>query len=116
MTALRLTALLVAALLLTGCDDTDLIDPPPDAGTDPDATMIIESFQFRGPDEVDAGTALTVTNRDSASHTWTAEDGTFDTGTLRQGDTATVTLDAAGTYEFRCDFHPSMGGSITVIG
>jgi len=115
MTAARLLLTIAAVLLLAGCSNgIDTIDPPPDADGGPAIT--IESFQFRGPDEVDAGTTLTVTNRDSASHTWTAQDGTFDTGTLREGDSTAVTLDTPGTYEFRCDFHPTMGGEITVTG
>ena len=39
---------------------------------------------------VDAGTKLTWTNDDEAPHTATADDGSFDTGTLKLDDTGAV--------------------------
>ena len=61
-----------------------------------------------------AGTTLTVTNADSDAHTLTADDGSFDTGTIDPGASATITLDQPGTYTYHCNFHQSMTGTITV--
>ncbi len=57
-----------------------------------------------------------MTNTDGASHTWAAVDGSFDSGTLAEGDSFEFTFDEPGTFEYRCNFHPSMTGTITVTG
>ena len=63
---------------------------------------------------VDAGTKLTWTNEDEAPHTATADDGSFDTGTLKLDDTGAVALDQPGTYTYYCRFHPFMKGTVEV--
>ena len=63
------------------------------------------------------GTEITVTNRDGAQHTLTADDGSFNTGGLNGGSTITITApDVPGTYTFVCNIHPSMTSSLTVEG
>ena len=59
---------------------------------------------------VEAGTEVTWTNGDEAPHTATADDGSFDTGTLDLDDSKPVTLDQPGTYSYYCRFHPFMKG------
>ncbi|MEO1702462.1 MAG: cupredoxin family copper-binding protein [Pseudomonadota bacterium] len=73
----------------------------------------IAGFAF-GPAEltVSVGDTITFLNGDGAPHTATATDGSFDTGRLNSGDSATVTITSAGTYEYVCSFHPSMKGVI----
>jgi plastocyanin len=66
--------------------------------------------------EVPVGTTVVVTNTDSTQHTWTALDGTFDSGALGEGDTFEFTFTEAGTFDYRCNFHPSMTGTIVVTG
>ena len=74
----------------------------------------IEGFTFGdGSIETDAGTELVFVNRDSAPHTVTAVDGSFDSGNLGQGDGFELELDA-GTYEIFCVIHPSMTATIVV--
>ena len=63
---------------------------------------------------VSAGTKVTWTNSDDAAHTATADDDSFDTGDLDQGDSKTVTLDEPGTYSYFCRFHPFMKATIEV--
>ena len=63
---------------------------------------------------VDAGTKLTWTNDDEAPHTATADDGSFDTGTLKLDDTGAVAIDQPGTYSYYCRFHPFMKGTVEV--
>ena len=60
------------------------------------------------------GTTITVTNNDTTAHTVTADDGSFDTGKIDPGASATITLDTAGTFAYHCNFHPNMKASITV--
>lgn len=78
------------------------------------AAITIQSFSFGGVTSVTVGTTVTVTNDDSVPHTVTADDGSFDTGTIQPGDSAQITLDAAGTFTYHCNIHGSMTGSITV--
>lgn len=63
---------------------------------------------------VDAGTEVTWTNADDATHTATADDGSFDTGDLGKGDSKSVTLRKAGTYTYFCRFHPFMKATVEV--
>jgi plastocyanin len=65
---------------------------------------------------VPVGGKVVVTNTDGASHTWTAVDGAFDSGTLAEGQSFEFTFDEPGTYEYRCNIHPTMTGTITVTG
>ncbi len=56
-----------------------------------------------------------VTNDDSAPHSFTFDEARVDR-TVAAGEDATVTFTApdAGSYEFRCKFHASMTGTVTV--
>ena len=62
---------------------------------------------------VAAGDTITFTNMDSARHTATANDGSFDTGRLSRGESATVTIRGAGTFDYICLLHRSMKGRVT---
>jgi len=79
--------------------------------------VVIENFDYL-PKEVTvaAGTKITWTNEDSAKHTATAADGAdvFTTDTLEDGQSKSVTLDKAGRYEYFCQFHEFMKGSVVV--
>lgn len=63
--------------------------------------------------EVAAGDTITFTNSDSAPHTATALDASFDTGRLNKGKSATVTVSSAGEHVFKCQIHPMMKGTVT---
>ena len=78
------------------------------------ASLQISGFQF-GTASVGAGGQVTVDNRDSATHTVTANDGEFDSGEVSGGSTDSfVAPSAPGSYEFRCEIHPDMAGTLTV--
>lgn len=80
-----------------------------------DRVLTIEGFAFSPRTmTVDLGTRVTATNKDEAVHTWTADDGEWDSGSLAQGESYSFTFRAAGTYSFFCKPHPFMTGSITV--
>lgn len=67
------------------------------------------------PVTVQAGGKVTWLNQDSAPHTATAEDGSFDTGTLEEGKLKSETFKQAGTYEYICQIHPDMHGVVEVV-
>lgn len=81
-----------------------------------DATVTIADFAFDPATiEVAVGDSITWTNEDSTAHTATVEDGGPDTGSLAGGASGTLTFDEAGTYTYRCAFHPgSMQGEVVV--
>ncbi|MDQ3759019.1 MAG: cupredoxin family copper-binding protein, partial [Actinomycetota bacterium] len=79
-----------------------------------DAVEIAE-FLYE-PEEltVPAGTTITFTNQDTAAHTATADDSSFDTEELGKGDSAEETFDEPGTFTYYCRFHVFMKGSVVV--
>jgi plastocyanin len=75
----------------------------------------VRNFHYSpNPLQVRVGTKVTVTNDDATTHTLTAKDGAFDTGELAGGAHTTITLSKAGTYEYFCQIHNYMTGTITV--
>ena len=63
---------------------------------------------------VTAGDTVTWTNLDAIAHTVTSTTGAFDSGSLDQGDSFSLTFTTPGTYDYLCTPHPSMTGSIVV--
>lgn len=113
----------VAALSLTACGGDDDSTTPDTTAAAADATdtaatgdsqIVISGFAFSGVSEVAVGTTVTVTNEDTASHTWTSTDGAFNSGGLGPGDSFEFTFDEPGTFEYRCNFHTEMTGTIVV--
>lgn len=60
------------------------------------------------------GDTVTFTNNDRAPHTATQQPNGFDTRRLNQGASAEIVFDRAGRFEYICEFHPSMRGTIIV--
>jgi plastocyanin len=79
-----------------------------------DAEIVISGFAFSEDITVAVGTTVVVRNDDSAGHTWTADDGAFDSGFIDAGGTFEFTFTEAGTFAFHCEVHPAMTGTITV--
>ena len=65
---------------------------------------------------VAAGTKVTFTNTGAQPHNASSDAGGWDTGLLAKGETASVTFNRPGTYNFICTPHPSMIGQIIVTG
>ena len=63
---------------------------------------------------INVGDTIVWTNYDSASHTVTSNDGTFDSGGISTGSTFSFTFTNAGTFNYYCSPHPNMTGSVTV--
>jgi plastocyanin len=77
--------------------------------------VVIKNFAF-APDNVTVakGAAIKVTNEDGAAHTFSAKDGSFNTGDLGGGATKTVKVEQAGTFDFYCKIHTYMTGTLVV--
>lgn len=79
-----------------------------------DHTVTIQGMKFAPAElSVAVGDTITFVNEDSAPHTATAGDGAFDTGQLNQGQSAQVTVSAAGEHAYICSIHPAMKGVVT---
>ncbi len=77
--------------------------------------VAITNFTFEPAQLViPAGTKVTFVNQDGAPHTATANNGSFDTGTLSRGQEAALTFTTPGTYEYFCAVHPHMTATIVV--
>jgi plastocyanin len=65
---------------------------------------------------VSPGATVTWMNQDSVPHTVTANDGSFDSGTLSPGQTYSHTFNAPGTSDYYCAIHgqASMSGKVEV--
>jgi len=81
-----------------------------------EAAVDIADFAF-DPETVEIadGDTITWTNQDGNPHTATAQDrDVLQSGTLQQGDSYSQTFDTAGTYDYFCEFHANMQGTIVV--
>jgi plastocyanin len=80
-----------------------------------DQAVTIAGFAFAPPTvTVEVGDTVTWTNQDSVAHTATATDGSWDTGDIAQGASASITFSTAGTFTYLCTPHPTMTGTVVV--
>ena len=81
------------------------------------ATVVAKDIAYN-PTEltVKVGDTITFKNDDGFAHTFTANNGEFDSGNVDGGGSFTFTPDADGTIAFHCKIHSNMKGTITVEG
>ena len=63
---------------------------------------------------VPVGTTVTWKFDDAASHTVAADDNSFSSSPMSNGQTYTHTFSSAGTVKYHCSIHPFMTGTIVV--
>jgi len=63
---------------------------------------------------VKKGDTITFKNEDGFAHTFTANNGEFDSGNVDGGTSFQYTVDEDGTIAFHCKIHSNMKGTITV--
>ena len=87
------------------------------AASPPTKAILVQDYAFHDPTvTVVPGTVVVWTNRDDDPHTVTADDGSFDSGGLGQGDTFKHTFGKPGRYPYHCAAHPFMKGVVIVKG
>ena len=80
-----------------------------------DQAVDIAGFAFSPQSvTVDVGDTVTWTNADAQGHTATADDASFDTGTIAGGASASETFATAGTFGYHCRIHPAMTATVVV--
>lgn len=97
-------------------------NPPMEITIDiPQGAADIDNEIFYDPADtyVTPGSTITWTNSDTAAHTVTSgtpseTDGKFDSSLFGPGKTFETVLEEKGTYQYFCQVHPWMTGSITV--
>jgi plastocyanin len=134
---LLLPALVLIALALASCggdDDTTSTEtepvattPNPEDESSPSETTppgdlerspkvaIVDFAYDPEPVRVEAGGKVIWQNGDSAPHTATADDGSFDTGTLEEGKLKSESFKEPGTFTYFCEIHPTMHGTVEVV-
>ncbi|WP_052666648.1 cupredoxin domain-containing protein [Nitriliruptor alkaliphilus] len=98
-------------------DAADEATAQPDTGpTAVEVELLDEDgFVFAPTDvTVEVGGTVTWVHAGRITHTVTAPDGSFASGSIGAGDTFEVTFDEPGTYPYVCDFHGSMRGTVEV--
>jgi plastocyanin len=79
--------------------------------------VTIKNFRYSPVNaSVHTGDTITWTNEDTEPHTATANDHSFDTGTIKKGKSGSHTFSKAGTFSYICTIHPSMKATVTVLG
>jgi len=112
---------LIAGLTLVACGSTagSGTSAAPAAPAAAKTAVAIKGFAFAPATlTVSKGTVVTFTNNDSATHSISSganrtKDGKFDQQ-ISGSNEGTVTFDTAGTFEYFCQFHSSMKGTVVV--
>ncbi|HEY3324285.1 MAG TPA: cupredoxin domain-containing protein [Planctomycetota bacterium] len=78
----------------------------------------IVSFAFQpATPTISVGDTIIWTNNGDRQHTSTSDTGVWDSGALNPGDSFSFMYNAAGSFPFHCNFHPTiMTGTVTVNG
>jgi plastocyanin len=81
-----------------------------------DPAVSIADFHFTAATlTIHAGDTVTWSNQGPSPHTATASDGSFNTGVLNKGQTASHTFTKPGTFTYVCQIHPFMHGTVVVL-
>lgn len=106
-------AALVMALSLAGLGDA-LAKAGSEAVASRSARVTITDFAFKPKTlRVSRGTTVTFVNTSTMRHTATRR-GSFDTGVIRPGKSASIRFTRKGTFAYFCRIHPFMHGTIVV--
>lgn len=118
---LSLSVLFTIILALSGCmksmADMNMGNNPGSGGTSSPGTneVWIQGMAYTPMTiTVNAGTAITWTNKDAVSHTVTSDGGSFDSGSLSTGGTFSHMFSSTGTFTYHCSFHSSMTATVVV--
>lgn len=101
----------------TGEDEAETESEPAPSGeaAKSEKVEIVEFTYQPDPVVVQVDGKVTWQNQDTAPHTATADDGSFDTGTIEKGKLGSATFKEAGTFTYFCEIHPTMHGTVEVV-
>jgi len=91
-------------------------EPAPSGEASKSEKVDIVEFTYQpDPVVVQVGGKVVWQNQDTAPHTATADDGSFDTGTIEKGKIGSETFKEPGTFTYFCEIHPTMHGTVEVV-
>jgi plastocyanin len=100
----------------TGETEATESEPAPSGEAAKSEKVDIVEFTYQpDPVVVQTGGKVIWQNQDTAPHTATADDGSFDTGTIENGKIGSATFKEAGTFTYFCEIHPTMHGTVEVV-
>jgi YVTN family beta-propeller protein len=123
LTVVNLDALTVVATLPVGNAPRKIVVQPAAAaamsgtatsGGEAAMATRIAGFIFDDLIQVKAGQRVTWTNNDPVPHTVTSDDGLWDSGDIASGKSFSRTFEVPGTYDYHCNNHPAMQGTVVV--
>ena len=89
--------------------------PKPKAIAAASGSVTIADFSFAPATiTINQGDTVTWNNNGPTPHSATANDGSFDTGILKKGQSGSHTFNQAGTFSYFCKPHPFMKASVVV--
>lgn len=98
-----------------GAESTESEPAPSGEAAKSEKVDIVEFTYQPDPVVVQVGGKVIWQNQDTAPHTATADDGSFDTGTIEKGKIGSETFKEAGTFTYFCAIHPTMHGTVEVV-
>jgi plastocyanin len=96
-------------------ESTESEPAPSGAAAKSEKVDIVEFTYQPDPVVVQVGGKVIWQNQDTAPHTATADDGSFDTGVIEKGKLGSETFKKAGTFTYFCEIHPTMHGTVEVV-
>lgn len=99
----------------TTTDSTESETAPSGRAAKSEKVQIVEFTYEPDPVVVQAGGKVIWQNEDTAPHTATADDGSFDTGIVEKGKLGSATFKEPGTFTYFCEVHPTMHGTVEVV-
>lgn len=91
-------------------------EPAPSGEASKSEKVEIVEFTYQpDPVVVQVGGKVIWQNEDTAPHTATADDGSFDTGTIEKGKIGSETFKEPGAFTYFCAIHPTMHGTVEVV-
>jgi plastocyanin len=89
----------------TGSTTTTTITIPQGA-----AAQQVKVYYIPNPAQLSVGSKTTWINKDTAPHTATAINGSFDTSLINAGSSGSAIIKGTGTIQYHCTIHPWMTG------
>jgi plastocyanin len=109
------SAIIVTSLSCSKSGNNSGSQPPAGGNGDGSSTFNIYNMAFPNKITVKKGTIVKWYNQDAYAHTVTSDDGTtFDSGNLAAGATFSYTANTVGTFNYHCEVHSNMKGTLEV--
>ena len=74
------------------------------------AAQQVKVYYQPNPAQLSVGSKMTWINKDTAPHTATAINGSFDTSLINAGSSGSAIIKGTGTIQYHCTIHPWMTG------